>query len=813
MSDFFDRGIDPYNDTNMVPDNGPDDVFNVDTNDVGDTSSGTTRRNEPAPVYRIYEGSRIAISSSVGKLWEKKVTAAIAAYEQVTIIWDEVFKYYNNNQNKAIESTRGVFKRGDGTENIMFSNLNIMLPAVYSKNPDITCSTIDEVEEPFTKSLEKVLNRLIRNQNALNAKPKIKKAVGVGLLTNFGILKLDWTKKNDSREIAVQQMQELTTQLATAKTQEEVELIYGKLESLEISMEVLKKSGPSLCNVLPHNLIIDPYAEQQDGCDADWMAERCFLPTAMLTERYTQPDPATQSESNDLVGNDGGIKETSAGARVLVYKPTHKAAFNTADGRRDDGLGLVLKAIESGSQSIHHTDDERTAYLHMYTTECYLVWDRVTRRVMLFQRDDWSWPLWVWDDPLEISRFYPYFILGYTMSTGGTVAVGETAYYMDQQDAINDINRKLKRMRTSVFDYFLYNSDMVDSDQIEKLINAVRGEAFGDTKHVIGVKAGEKKISDLIEPIVPRMDQYKELFDKQGLLDAINRITNTSDALRGVQFKTNTNEDAVNTYQESMKLSVGAKVDVVEDVVADIAHSLAELCVQNLTQQDVADLVGQTFAMAWQQMSVAEFNGRYSIEIVAGSMEKPNSVFKKQEAVQIAQAVGQFAQAAPGATLQIMLRVLEQAFTEVVIKPEDWQAINQEIQAKTAQGVGAPQGTAEGPQSAPATADQGAAPPTNGQGAPQQSPIAQILANLPPEIKQQVVMMKQQGKSDQQIQSFLLQHIAALHSGQAKPQGAGIGAPKLGVPPKSPKQTAQAQAQPQGMPGASSGGQSVPNLQ
>jgi hypothetical protein len=259
-----------------------------------------------------------------------------------------------------------------------------------------------------------------------------------------------------------------------------------------------------------------------------------------------------------------------------------------------------------------------------------------------------------------------------------------------------------------------------------------------------------------------------------------------------------------------MKLSVGAKVDVVEDVVAAIAHSLAELSVQNLTQDDVVNLVGPTFALAWRQMSMVEFNGRYSVEIVAGSMEKPNSVFKKKEAVQIAQAVGQFAQAAPGATLQIMLRVLEQAFTEVVIKPEDWQAITQEMQAKTAQGVGAPQGTAQGPQSA-----QGGAPAQPGaqggqpqQGAQGQNPIAQILANLPPEIKQQVVAMKQQGKTDQQIQSFLLQHVAALHSGQTQPQGAGAGAPKLGVPPKP-----MAPPGPSGMPGASPGGQSVPNLQ
>src|SRR5258708_4739614 len=179
-----------------VTDPGNTDIFDVDTNDVGDTSSNAKVTEQP--VYQIYAGARIACSSSVGKLWDRRIKAAMKAYEQTMIIWDEVFKYYNNNQMKAAESSRGLFKRGDGTENVVFSNLNIMLPAVYSKDPDITCSTVDDSEEPFCKALEKLLNIQIRQK--LRAKPKIKKCVGIGLLTNFGILKLDYTRKDDSRE-------------------------------------------------------------------------------------------------------------------------------------------------------------------------------------------------------------------------------------------------------------------------------------------------------------------------------------------------------------------------------------------------------------------------------------------------------------------------------------------------------------------------------------------------------------------------------------------------------------------------------------
>jgi hypothetical protein len=768
------------------------DIFDTDSVDT-DSEDGNTpparAGNEPAPVYRIYEGSRIAISSSVGKLWQRRINAAQKAYEQVLIMWDEVFKYYNNNQGRPIESSRGMFKRGDVTENVVFSNLNIMLPAVYSKNPDITCSSADSTEQDFCKALEKLINTLFRT--SLRAKYKIKKCVGIGLLTNFGIMKLDYTRKDDSREIAVQQMTDITQKLAQAKTQEAVSMLYGQLEALEMNMEVMKPSGPSLTNVLPHNLIIDPYAELQDGTDAEWMAERVFLPTAMLTQRFTKPDPDAPTDQNNL----------EAGARVLIYKPTHKASFDTSQGKRDDGLGFVQEAMEGGVQSIHHTDDERTAYMNMYTTECYMVWDKLTRRVMLFHRDDWSWPLWVWDDPLNVTRFFPYFVIGYTMSTGGTVAVGETAYYMDQQDEINAINRKLRRMRTSVFDYFFYNADKTDSDQIEKMLNGMRGENMGsDSKHVLGIKAGEGKISDIFESLYPRMDQYKELFDKQDLLDSINRITNTSDALRGVQFKTNTNEDAVNTYQESMKLSVGAKVDVVEDVVADIAISLSELCVQYMTVQEVIGLIGPTLGQYYRQMSVAQLNSTYNLEIVAGSMEKPNSVFKKKEAVQIAQAVGQFAQAAPGATLKVMLKVLEQAFTEVVIQPEDWAAIDAEISAKTGQGVGSATGTQPGgnqpteqpPGGAPAGSPAAPTPtPTQGPGAVPGQNIQQLLASIPPQVKQQVVRMSQSGADPHMIMSYLLQHVAALHSGQVQPQGApqpGAPQPTGGAPsPQVPK--------------------------
>jgi hypothetical protein len=383
--------------------------------------------------------------------------------------------------------------------------------------------------------------------------------------------------------------------------------------------------------------------------------------------------------------------------------------------------------------------------------------------VFLFHRDDWTWPIWVWDDPLGLTRFFPYFVIGFTMGTGGTVTAGETAYVLDQQDEVNDINRQIARIRRSVFDYFYYNSDVVSADEAEKFITALRSPVHSGNKHILGVKAGEGgKIADMIQSFPLPAIQFEELFNKKNTLDTINRVTNTSDALRGVQFKTNTNVASVQSYQESMRLSVGAKVDVIEDVVADLALALAELAVQNYSQEDVANLVGDELAQAWQNSDVKTFTQKYSIEIVAGSMEKPNSVFRKKEATEVAQTVGQFARAAPGAVSKIMLRVLQGAFTEVNIKPEDWAMLDQEVNANLQKGISQPQGGV--PQGAAPPA-QGPAPPAQGQPQPQGGGQADAVMaqarQLPPDKQQEVMKMANSGAPPQNILKFIQQQTGA----------------------------------------------------
>lgn len=696
----------------------------------------------PQPLYRVYRESKIVVGKAVGPTWKNVLDASEKAYAPIWKVWDEIFDYYNadqSSQKSLTTPTMGTFRRGDGTENMVYSNLNVTLPAIYSKDPNFTCTATDADDEDFGKCMQAVINQLFRRQDKINAKSRIKRSAGFALLTNFGVLKLDWTKKDDSRELAQQELARIMDAMSSAKKEQDLERLYGQLEALEANMELYKTSGAALSNMLPQNLIIDPYSEQTDGLDSSFMAEKVKIKTNYLNEHFTEPDPEAE--------------EGAEGGRVYTYKPTHKAVFQAGQGKdRDDGLGMVLEAINPDSLVTKHTPEERLAYMNLYYTDCYYIWDKPTQRVYLFAADDFAWPIWVWDakDLLNISRFFPYFITAFGFSTGGIVSVGETAYVLDQQDQINDINRKITRIRRAIFDYWYYNNSKIDKDEAEKFVRGLRGESR-DTQNILGVNAGENKITDLFEAVKPPALEYEALFNKDILMQAMNRITNTNDALRGQQFKSYTNQDAVETYQESLRLSIGAKVDVIEDVTADIGLALAELCVQNLDKEEVTKLVGKKLAESWEQMPPEQFRATYNLEIVAGSMEKPNSVFKKKEAVQVAQAIGQFARAAPGASLTIMLKVMQDAFTDIIIKPEDWALLRQEVSASMRQGDST-------------TGAQGAAG-----GGTDPNQIKQMLMQLPPQMQQKVMQMHQQGMPADQI---IAQVQQMMGGGQQQQSGA-----------------------------------------
>lgn len=703
--------------------------------DMGEELGPVKSKEDDGPYYRIMGEAKVPVAKAFGKSIERRKAASLVAYEFVQTAWNEAYRYYNHNQVKDTDfreqsGSRPFRSAGNLYENIVFSNVSTMIPAIYAKNPDVSFNTDQDEDRALMQALTKAVNALFKKKpgsGGVNLKPRMKKAVLHSELTNMGILKLEYIKKDPAQDKAQEEMGKLVEALEKADNSDEVREIEGQMKALESQMELFEPSGFRLNTIHPHNLIIDVFAENEDGSDAWWMMEKCFLPTDWLNARFTKKDDQSKE-------------------RTSVYKPTHKVKWE-GQGNREDMLGNVLETVNEGiDKKIDYMDEQRASYIYQNMTECWYYWDRTTRRIYLFADNDWTWPIWVWDDDIGTSRFFPYHIFQIVPSTGGVVSPGEVSYYLDQQDELNTINEQIHRIRRMVFNFVLYNKNKLTADDAAKLV-AFLQEGRGN--NAIGVDVPEgMAIKDAIEAMAPPSVNYKELFDKQSLYQAIDKLSSVSDAIRGTQFKTNTVKSAVDSYQSAAKIRIGNRTDAIEDCVADLAWTIAEIMISTLSAEDVKGLIGDKHAKDWKNMSITELNATTSVQVAAGSSEKPTSAFKKEEAVNITQAIGQFAKAAPAATLKIMLKLLKGAFPELDISEEDWDAIDEEASAMLGKGQNVPGAMPRG--------TQGANPSQPGQ--PDQD-LQQILSQLPPQVQQMVVQAVKQGATPQQALQPILEKM------------------------------------------------------
>ena len=132
--------------------------------------------------------------------------------------------------------------------------------------------------------------------------------------------------------------------------------------------------------------------------------------------------------------------------------------------------------------------------------------------------------------------------------------------------------------------------------------------------------------------------------------------------------------------------------------------------------------------------------------------EVPPEFTEKEEALEFGQVLGQFVNAAPGPVLKVMLQVMEKAFDEVTMREEDWTELIKSIEQQA--GGDQQQQQQQGQDVAGASPEQ----------------LQEMLAQLPPEVKQQVQSAIQSGVSPQKALQGAMRQAANGGHPAAPPQ-------------------------------------------
>lgn len=657
------------------------------------------------PMYQVIGDTKVAVSKANGKVWKGRIDSARTARKKYQEAWDEALKYYENDQldhrtsqdGKSGNTVRArrMDERWSETENLVFANIKGVLPAVYAKNPKPEITMYDQDKADFGTLVERVVYVLSQMDAppGLNLKVIAKQAVTHALLTNCAWVESGWIFREDSSEQALLDLQKLSEELRKATKPKEIEEIEGKLQALESRVDFLNPAGPYAKYHPAHRVYVDPAAGQMDFGDANWMAVEEWYPTDFLRAQF-----ATKGSSEQYMS---------------LYEPTHVLLGDTKTAANDADMdNFKLFKTSDPAESYGYKDTE--AFKKAQRTKCWRIWDKTTRRIFLYADSDWTWPIWVWDDKYQLPRFFPLRNLAFHSPATGAYAKGEVTYYLDQQDAINEINSQERFARMRVFNKIAYDAKVVDPTEVEKWLNSVDRMAYGMT-----LPEG-KTMKDAIFAVPPPSLEFPMLFNKQPKLEAINRISGTSVIQRNEEFKTNTTNKAIENYESSTQTRLDEKLDAIEDFLGGVYYDVAHLCLMFMQKDMVVNLIGAAQGEQWVNMDAQQIRSSFQMRVLGGSTQKPTTSGKKKEAIAVGQVLGQFGASSP-TVIEIVLRLFSHAFDEIEMRSSDWDRLRQE--AALAAGGGG-----EGPA---AGAPPNGAPP----GADVLMRAAQIFDGLPPQAK------------------------------------------------------------------------------
>lgn len=695
-----------------------DEEINNPDLDLALAKSGVVEENkevDSGPLYRMMEGTKIPVSKHLGKLWKSRIDQGVQSRGDIEQCWSEAIRYYEHDQmshrknsrdNAAGNRTyqRRLNDQWSETENIVFANVTTMLPMLYAKNPSVEVTSINAANEDYAKCVKKLINALFSMKEApgLKLKSKARRCVLWALLTNSGYFKVGFNTKAESAEGALEELTKLAKEYENAKNKSEIEEIEGKLMAIEEKLAILQPSGPTISLVNPFRLVIDPTSVEPDHSDANWIAEWDYLPTDYINAVYASKH---------------GEEFRS------VYEPTHVLnPGKDASSIEDDINNFTLFQHEDSkeAEAKNYGFASAAAFKSACYTKVWWIWDKTTRRLFLYADNKWEWPLWVWDDPLKLLGFFPYTHLWFHETPEGKQPKGEVTYYLDQQDAINDINSTIAQARTWARLNVFYDKNAISQDDVTQVLNGPNGTARG-----VDVPEG-RTLKDVIFSVTPPALQYPDLLNAESKFAAINRLTGIHDAQRGAQFKTNTTNDAIDFYQKNVDIRVDEKIDAIEDCIGDVAWKVIQLCARYFSTEQVIEIIGEEIGQHWVQIQDPnELRSKLALRVVGGSTDKPTSKNKKRQALEIGQVLGQFGQQLPAAGI-VALKVISRAFADdVVITQEDWNMIFQSLQQQMQ------------PQQAPV--DEGP------QGPAQEEQLREMINSLPPEAKQAMQQMIKEG--------------------------------------------------------------------
>ncbi|GAH01351.1 unnamed protein product, partial [marine sediment metagenome] len=229
----------------------------------------------------------------------------------------------------------------------------------------------------------------------------------------------------------------------------------------------------------------------------------------------------------------------------------------------------------------------------------------------------------------ELQKFgNPYMELTFNYDPLTYWGIPDAKYLEDQQLAVNEVRTLQMNTRRASLLRFIYDSNIMTDDEIEKLLTedvACAIKADGDVDK--GVK--------IFQPYVaPDFDMNVEAIRKDAReISGLSR--NQVGEFEGGR-RTATESQIV---QMASQIRISERKDMVADLLVDIVEKYNQYMFSEYNVQQVEDIIGPDGVRYWVNFTYEQIKSKYAFRVDPESGMPVSSETRKQEAVMVAQYI------------------------------------------------------------------------------------------------------------------------------------------------------------------------------
>lgn len=220
--------------------------------------------------------------------------------------------------------------------------------------------------------------------------------------------------------------------------------------------------------------------------------------------------------------------------------------------------------------------------------------------------------------------------------------VPDQFYPIGELEAIEPLQKELNETRTQMMNHrkrfarkWLYKESAFDQ--------LGRTALESDEDNVMVPVVGDDALGNVIAPM-PAVINPPDFYNQSNVISAdIDRVSGVSEFMRGgvSEIRRTATESAL--LQDAANARTADKLATVERGIAEVGRRLLVLAQQFMTGEQVARITAKSGEPVWVKYDRDYLAGDFDFEVVGGSTQPVNESFRRQQALQIVDAMAPFA--------------------------------------------------------------------------------------------------------------------------------------------------------------------------